>query len=166
LNGALAVFAAILTATEAFPLLRAGLWIHRGKTDDSLRGVVAVAIRPKSGHQRSPAASRSTELRLRDVAMGRRRYGYELTQQGLEVYFFGSTPAWTLRPENMVGAHVVDSWFGGFEFGAHPFNLISLDNKLWRKHVLIEKRGWPRFIAITPDDPEAFVAALMRLVKV
>ena len=123
-----------------------------------LGSLEAVAIRPKSGHQRSAAASRRTELRLRDVGMGRRRYGYELTQQGLEVYFFGSEPAWTLRPQNMVGAHVVDSWFGGFEFGAHPLNLISLDNRLRRKHVLIEKRGWPRFIAITPDDPEAFVA--------
>jgi len=41
--------------------------------------------------------------------------------------------------------------------GAHPFNTLSIGNRVGWTWVLIEERHWPRFILLTPADPEAFV---------
>ncbi len=49
------------------------------------------------------------------------------------------------------------------KFGSYPWNRIALGNRLRGTWVLVEKRWWPRFLAITPDDPETFVREIERL---
>jgi len=89
---------------------------------------------------------------------------YYARPEGFEVRLFCLFLIYRLGPQNIVAAHVVD---GVFNFkavaalGGHPWNVVSMGNRLFpRQWVLLEKRRWPRFLAITPKDPEVFVRAL------
>lgn len=85
------------------------------------------------------------------------------TPKGLEVRLFRRLLIYRLRKENIVNAHVIE---GMFKFaalikrGSYPWNTISMGNRICRRWILLEKRQWPRFLAITPDDPERFIQAL------
>ena len=85
---------------------------------------------------------------------------YYVTSTGLEFRLFRVLPVYWLRHQHIVSARVVTGWFGGFKFGCHPWNTVSLGNRLRWNWVLVQKRRCPRFLAITPDDPEGFVARL------
>jgi hypothetical protein len=83
---------------------------------------------------------------------------YFATEMAFEVRMLRTLTVYRLRKENIVSARVIEVW--RVEFGAHPWNTIAMGNRLRRRWVLLEKRRWPRFIGITPGDPDAFVRAL------
>ena len=86
-----------------------------------------------------------------------------VTSSGLELRLFKLLPMYWLSGHNIVGVHIVRGWLGGFQLGSHPWNTVALGNRLRRTWVLVEKRRWPRFLAITPDDPETFIREVGRL---
>jgi hypothetical protein len=89
---------------------------------------------------------------------------YYATPAGFEVRLFRLLLIYRLRKENIVDAHIIDGMFNFlalFRLGGHPWNTISMGNRLRRRWVLLEKRGWPRFLAITPNNPEEFVSMLV-----
>lgn len=83
-----------------------------------------------------------------------------LAPEGIEIRLIGCLTVYRLRYENIRGAWLVKGLFGCLRYGAHPFNTISLGNRLQWTSVLIEKRRWPRFLWVTPADPEAFLRDL------
>jgi hypothetical protein len=88
---------------------------------------------------------------------------YYATPEGFEVRLFRLVLIYRLRRENIVAAHIIDGMFNFaavFKLGGHPWNILSMGNRLRRRWVLLEKRRWPRFLGITPDNPDEFVRAL------
>ena len=88
---------------------------------------------------------------------------YYAGTNGFEVRLFRLILIYRLRRERIVAAHIIDGIFNFkavSEPGGHPLNVLSIGNRLQRRWVLLEKRFWPRFLGITPRDPEAFVRAL------
>ncbi len=86
-----------------------------------------------------------------------------VTPRGLEFRLFRLVLLYRLRLHNVVSVRIVTGWFRGFKFGSHPWNTIALGNRLRWTWVLVEKRWWPRFLAITPDNPETFVREIERV---
>lgn len=86
---------------------------------------------------------------------------YYATHAGLEIRLFKFLPIYRLNKRNIVSARIIDGVFGGWKFGAQPWNTISIWNRVRRRWVLVEKRWWPRFLAVTPRDPEKFIRALI-----
>jgi hypothetical protein len=86
-----------------------------------------------------------------------------ITSSGLELRLFKVLPIYWLSGHNIVGVHIVRGWLGGFQLGSHPWNTVALGNRLRWTWVLVEKGWWPRFLAITPDDPETFIREVGRL---
>lgn len=84
-------------------------------------------------------------------------WDYEATPRGLEIRLFKCVLVYRLRSQDIFSAHVIPGWLGGFRLGAHPWNTVALSNRLRWTWVLVEKRGWPRFLALTPKNPAAFV---------
>jgi hypothetical protein len=88
---------------------------------------------------------------------------YYATSEGFEVRLFRLILIYRLRRENIVAAHIIEGQFNFaavFELGGHPWNIVSMGNRWSRKWILLEKRRWPRFLGITPKDPEAFARQL------
>lgn len=89
---------------------------------------------------------------------------YFVTHEAFEMRLFRFVPIYRLKKRNIVAAHLVRG-MRGLEFGSHPFNTIGMGNRLRWNWVLIEKRRWPRFLGITPKDPEAFVGQIRTLIS-
>jgi hypothetical protein len=87
-------------------------------------------------------------------------FEYYVTATGFEVRIFKLLPLYRLRKRNIVSPRAINGFFGAAAFGSHPWNTVSMGNRLRRRWVLLEKRCWPRFLAITPAEPDVFVAAL------
>ena len=87
-------------------------------------------------------------------------WDYFVGERGFEVRLFRHLLICRLSKANIVSARVIEGFFGAGEFGAHPWNTFSMGNRVRRRWVLLEKRCWPRFLGITPADPDAFVRAL------
>ena len=89
-----------------------------------------------------------------------------VTPMGLEFRLFGVLSIYRLRWHNVHNVHIVKGWFGvsWLKLGSHPWNTVVLGGgcRLRWTSVLIEKRWWPRFLAITPDDPETLTRDLKR----
>jgi hypothetical protein len=85
-----------------------------------------------------------------------------VTATALEIRLFGFLLVYRLSKENLVSARVISGLTGGREFGAHPWNTLSLGNRIRREWVLVEKTRWPRFIGITPKDANEFVHRLSK----
>ena len=95
-------------------------------------------------------------------------FDYFLTPSAFEIRIAGNLTVYRLNKRDILGAHIIQNWFsGGFwvgAFGNHPWNTVRLGNRLRRRYVLLEKRRWPRFLAISPDNPDEFVQLLGRSV--
>jgi hypothetical protein len=89
---------------------------------------------------------------------------YLITREAFEVRLFGFVPIYRLKKESIVAAHLGHG-LRALEFGSHPLNTITMGNRLRRDWVLLEKRWWPRFLGITPKDPEAFVGQIRALIS-
>ena len=87
-------------------------------------------------------------------------FEYFVSPIGFEIRLFRSLLIYPLKRENIVNAHVIDGWFGGWKYGSRPWNTIVIANRFRRQWVLLEKRRWPRFLSITPDDATGFVQTL------
>jgi hypothetical protein len=88
---------------------------------------------------------------------------YYVISDRFEVRLLRLLPIYRLKTKNIVAAHVIEGAlnFSGFlRLGSHPWNTISMGNRWPQKWVLVEKRWWPRFLAITPKDPEEFANTL------
>src|SRR5436305_7953886 len=89
-----------------------------------------------------------------------------VTPVGLEFRLFGVLSFYRLRWQSVHNVHIVKGWFGvsWLKLGSHPWNTVVLGGgcRLRWTSVLIEKRWWPRFLAITPDDPETLTRDLKR----
>jgi hypothetical protein len=91
-------------------------------------------------------------------------FDYFATSQGIEVRLFRTFTVYRLRRTNIVAAHLVEGMLNFRDLvrlGSHPWNTISMGNRWRKKWVMVEKRCWPRFLAITPPNPEEFVASLL-----
>jgi hypothetical protein len=87
-------------------------------------------------------------------------FDYKVTARGLEIYLVGFLTVYILRPKNLVSAQVVYGMFGGFDYGSNSFNTIALGNRFRTTWVLVKKRWWPNFLAITPKNPKEFAREL------
>ena len=90
---------------------------------------------------------------------------YYATPNGVEVRLFRHLRLWRLRREDIVSAQVIDGALNLAAMGragSHPWNTISMGNRWSGRWVLVEKRRWPRFLAMTPRDPDAFVQTLLK----
>jgi hypothetical protein len=92
---------------------------------------------------------------------------YFITPQAFELRLFGRLTIYRVRKERIIGAHISTEFrgflkrlFGAWELRGHPWNTFNMGSPFRRRYVLIEKRGWMRFLAITPDDPDRFVKSL------
>jgi hypothetical protein len=85
---------------------------------------------------------------------------YYATSRGLEIRVFRLLTVYVLRRARIMRVRLVRGFDGFGPLGWHPWNTLSMGNRWRRQRVLVEKRGWPRFLAITPRDPEAFVREL------
>ena len=88
-------------------------------------------------------------------------YDYKVTPNAFEIRLFGRLLLLRIKKEKIVNAHTVKGWFIS-TVGNHPFNTLALGNRLKWTYVLIERKGWPRFIGITPADPDGFVQMLLQ----
>ena len=85
------------------------------------------------------------------------------TPECLEIRLFRLLPIYRLKTTNIVAAHVIEGRFNFaaiWNLGSHPWNSVSIVNRWPRRWVLVEKRWWPRFLAITPKNPDEFAAML------
>lgn len=85
------------------------------------------------------------------------------TPECFEIRLFRLLPFYRLKTTNIVAAHVIEGRFNFaaiLNLGSHPWNTISIVNRWPRRLVLVEKRWWPRFPAITPKNPDEFAAML------
>jgi len=90
-------------------------------------------------------------------------WDYFATLRGFEIRLFRYLLVYRLSRENIVGLHIIDGFFGMgsvSRLGGHPWNVISMRNRFGRKWIMLEKRCWPRFLAISPKDPDEFIARL------
>jgi hypothetical protein len=90
-------------------------------------------------------------------------WDYFVTAEGFEIRLFRFLLVYRLKRENIVGAHPIEGMlnFGAYrKLGGHPWNTVSICNRLQRKWIMLEKRRWPRFLAISPKDPDEFIASL------
>jgi hypothetical protein len=89
---------------------------------------------------------------------------YYATPAGFEVRLFRLLLIYRLRKENIIDAHIIDGVFNIralLRLGSHPWKTISMGNRWRRRWVLLEKRRWPRFLAITPNNPDEFASILV-----
>jgi hypothetical protein len=89
-------------------------------------------------------------------------FDYFVVPAGLEIRLFGFLLVYRLNKQSIVGARVIErfNFIGSSEFGCHPWNTLRLGNRWRRRWVLLEKRAWPRFLSISPNNPDAFIRAL------
>lgn len=93
-------------------------------------------------------------------------WDYFVTPQGFEIRLFRFLLIYRLRRDQIVRVHIID---GMFNFGAlmavgwHPWNTISLGNRWRRRWILLEKKWWPRFLAISPNNAELFAEELEKM---
>jgi hypothetical protein len=90
-------------------------------------------------------------------------WDYFVTPKGFEIRLFRLLLIYRLKRENIVEAHIIDGFFGMASvsrLGGHPWNVISLRNRFERRWIMLEKRCWPRFLAISPKNPDEFIARL------
>ncbi|SRR6266508_3857021 len=87
---------------------------------------------------------------------------YFITPFGLEIRVCGYLPIYRLKNRNIIGAYLVEG-IDELAFGGHPWNTLRIGNRLRWRWVLVEKRWWPRFLAITPKNPDDFVKHINQL---
>jgi hypothetical protein len=90
-------------------------------------------------------------------------WDYFVALKGFEIFLFRFLLVYRLRRENIVGAHPIDGMFNLRAYrnlGGHPWNTVSMCNRLQRKWIMLEKRCWPRFLAISPRHADEFIASL------
>jgi hypothetical protein len=91
-------------------------------------------------------------------------FRYLITAKAFEIRLFRRLTIYRLKREDIVGAHVVTGFanrlFGAWALGSHPWNTLNLGGSFSRRFVLLEKRRWFRFLAITPSDPFGFIELL------
>src|SRR5205809_517154 len=83
-----------------------------------------------------------------------------VTSEGLEFRLFRVLPIYRLRRQQIRAVHIVNGWFGHFRLGSRPWNTVAVGTRLRWTWVLIEKRRWPRFLGLTPANPEILVLQL------
>jgi hypothetical protein len=91
---------------------------------------------------------------------------YYATPEAFEVRLFRVFLVYRVKRENIVAAHIIDgmvNFSAVARLGGHPWNTISMANRWgWhRRWILLERRGWPRFLAISPDKPDEFASILV-----
>ena len=88
---------------------------------------------------------------------------YYATAEGLEVWLFRLLLVYRLKRKNIIAAHIIEGFnFSAiFGLGAYPWNTLSMGNRWRRKWIMLEKKGWPRFLGITPSNAEDFAVALL-----
>ena len=84
---------------------------------------------------------------------------YYVTPAGFEIRLFRFLLIYRLAKQSIVSVRIVTG-LGNLDFGSHPWNTVSLGNRPRLKWVLVEKKCWPRFLGITPNNPEQFIEAL------
>ena len=91
-------------------------------------------------------------------------FDFTITPEDVEVRLLGALPVYRLRNQDVVSAHVLEGPFqlpAALKRGSQPWNTLRIGTRWRLKWVLLETRqGWPRFLAITPDNPDGFVASL------
>jgi hypothetical protein len=92
----------------------------------------------------------------------RRIYGYALTSAGIEVRLFARFPVYRI---SLRSVERVVFWSPSLS-DLTAIGTLRLGNRLVGTAVVItRRRGFPRRIIITPDNPRAFAAALRRRVE-
>jgi hypothetical protein len=90
-------------------------------------------------------------------------WDYFVTPEHFEIRVFCFLPVYRLKLNNVVAVHPIDGMFNLAaigKLGGHPWNTVSLGNRWKRRWILLEKRSWPRFLAITPKHPSDFAQLL------
>lgn len=85
------------------------------------------------------------------------------TPECFEIRLFRLLPIYRLKAKNIVAVHIIEGRFNFaaiLNLGSHPWNTVTIGNRWPRRLVLVEKRCWPRFLAITPENPDEFAAML------
>lgn len=91
----------------------------------------------------------------------RRVYGYALTPGGVDVRLFGRVPVYRISTRDVEGVVV---WSPSLT-DLTALDTLRLGNRIVGTAVVItRRRGFPRRFILTPDEPNAFVAALRALV--
>lgn len=85
-------------------------------------------------------------------------YSYALTERRFEVRLFGRFAIYGIARDSIVGAAACRL---GRENFSRAFTTLRFGNRIFGRAVVIERRAmFPRFVVVTPDDPDAFLAAI------
>jgi hypothetical protein len=90
-------------------------------------------------------------------------WDYFVTPKGFEIRLLRFVLIYRLKRENIIGVHPIDGMlnFGAYRrLGGHPWNTISMCNRWQRRWIMLEKRWWPRFLAVSPKNPDKFTRDL------
>jgi hypothetical protein len=91
-------------------------------------------------------------------------YDYFLIPGGFELRLFGIIRIARVKRTDIPAAHVIEGMcnFGAtYKLGMRPWNVWRLGNRFARRWVLVEKRGWPNYFAMTPRGPSQFVDQML-----
>lgn len=84
-------------------------------------------------------------------------YSYALTDSRFEVRLFGRFAIYSIARESIVAATV---WRFSPATLARTFSTLSFGNRIFGRAIVIERHATPRYLVVTPDDPDALLAAI------
>lgn len=91
-------------------------------------------------------------------------YSYALTERRFEVRLFGRFTIFEIARESIVAAV---PWRFSLATLARSFATLRLGNRVFGRAIVIERRAnFPRYVVVTPDDPDALLAAIDNDVRI
>ncbi len=85
-------------------------------------------------------------------------YNYALTSARFEVRLFDRVPIYTIALHDITG---VAPWRFAVGDLAATFTTLRFGNRIFGRAIVIERRtSFPRYLVVTPDDPDCLLADL------
>jgi len=87
----------------------------------------------------------------------RQIYDYRVTDGAIEIVLFRTLPVYRVHFDDIESVKIL-SWR---ELRLASITTLRMGNRLAKRYILItRKSGWFRYLAITPADPDSFVAQI------
>jgi len=85
-------------------------------------------------------------------------FDYRVSADGIYLMLFHALPFLVCRMDRVIDVERIAVW----RFWYSPFQTVSLINRARLHLVLIRRRGFIKFLLLTPEDPEAFIRDMER----